>query len=132
MSKPIFEDMFTFHKERRNRKSLILFMLLQILIFVPVLAFLSLITPYLGHYLQISAGIFVLVCAGLILISQCAILTQRCRDLNWTGWLVLLLFIPVVSFIFLILLFCKRGTDGKNNYGQDPLKKPNQFKEFTS
>ena len=41
---------------------------------------------------------------------------QRSHDMNWTGWTVLLQFIPLVSLIWIF----KPGTPGSNEYGPPP------------
>src|SRR5262245_53361568 len=38
---------------------------------------------------------------------------QRCHDFNATGWLSLVMLIPLVNLIFIVI----PGTDGPNNYG---------------
>jgi uncharacterized membrane protein YhaH (DUF805 family) len=38
---------------------------------------------------------------------------QRCHDFNTTGWLSLLVLVPLVNLIFWFI----PGTDGENNYG---------------
>jgi uncharacterized membrane protein YhaH (DUF805 family) len=42
---------------------------------------------------------------------------RRIHDINWSGWLALLLFIPVVGIIFALIILLKKGTDGTNTYG---------------
>jgi uncharacterized membrane protein YhaH (DUF805 family) len=41
---------------------------------------------------------------------------QRAHDMNSSGWLAILLLIPLVNLIFWIV----PGTDGENNYGKRP------------
>lgn len=46
---------------------------------------------------------------------------QRCHDLDWSGWWVLLWFVPIANFIFwLLLLLFIPGTPGVNRYGAPP------------
>ena len=47
---------------------------------------------------------------------------RRCHDLNLSGWWLLIGFIPYLGILWSLYLMCKRGTVGKNNYGQDLLK----------
>jgi uncharacterized membrane protein YhaH (DUF805 family) len=44
---------------------------------------------------------------------------RRLHDTDRSGWLMLLLFIPLVGFIILIVFWCQRGTDGPNRFGSD-------------
>ena len=43
--------------------------------------------------------------------------TRRLHDINKSGWLMLLLIIPLVNLIFMIYLLLARGTDGANRFG---------------
>lgn len=54
--------------------------------------------------------------AGSIMLS-----IRRLHDLNRTGWLALLMIIPVVNVLLSIYLVIFRGTVGYNDYGADPL-----------
>lgn len=42
---------------------------------------------------------------------------RRLHDMNWSGWLVFVLFIPFVGTIFGLIMLFKKGTDGHNTYG---------------
>ncbi len=46
---------------------------------------------------------------------------KRAHDLDKTGWIVLVSFIPFVNIIFGLYLLFAKGTDGPNKYGDDPL-----------
>jgi len=46
---------------------------------------------------------------------------KRWHDLDHSGWLTLLGFIPYLGIFVLIPLGFFRGTDGPNSYGEDPL-----------
>jgi uncharacterized membrane protein YhaH (DUF805 family) len=48
---------------------------------------------------------------------------KRCHDRNHSGWYLLLMLIPIVSFAIGIDLAFFRGTVGDNPYGPDPLQK---------
>lgn len=45
------------------------------------------------------------------------LIVRRLHDLNKSGWMGLLLFIPVVQFFFMIYLLLASGTAGPNEYG---------------
>ncbi len=42
---------------------------------------------------------------------------RRLHDCNRSGWLSLLMLIPVINIIFMLYVFLARGTEGNNNYG---------------
>lgn len=46
---------------------------------------------------------------------------RRLNDLNRTGWLMLLLIVPVVNLLFILYLICFSGSEGSNNYGPAPV-----------
>lgn len=46
---------------------------------------------------------------------------KRWHDMDRTGWLCLLLLIPLLNLVVLAVLFAQKGTDGQNPYGEpDP------------
>jgi len=48
---------------------------------------------------------------------------KRLHDLDKSGWYSLLLLIPFVNFVFGLYILFKKGADGRNQYGDDPLLK---------
>lgn len=42
---------------------------------------------------------------------------RRLHDRNQSGWLSLLVIVPLINLIFMIYLFCAKGTEATNNYG---------------
>jgi uncharacterized membrane protein YhaH (DUF805 family) len=58
-----------------------------------------------------EAGMWLAMLAGLVVGFMLTI--QRCHDFNTTGWLSILMLIPLVNLIFWFI----PGTDGPNNYG---------------
>ena len=46
---------------------------------------------------------------------------RRWHDLGKSGWFTLLLLIPLVNLIVAIYLWVKKGDEGPNQYGDDPL-----------
>ena len=49
------------------------------------------------------------------------LMIRRLHDLDKNGWFAILAIVPVIGAIFSIYLFCAKGTDGRNRYGEDPL-----------
>lgn len=45
---------------------------------------------------------------------------KRLHDLNKSGWMILIMFIPVANFIFALYMLFADGTVGPNEYGNDP------------
>src|SRR5258705_7319384 len=68
----------------------------------------------LGALLSIVLGNAGMVVAWIAIMVVGFMLTiQRCHDFNTTGWLSLLLLVPLANLIFWFI----PGTDGPNNYG---------------
>lgn len=70
---------------------------------IPILAILSLIFA-LGTFIpSITVGV------------------RRLHDINKSGWWLLLAFIPAIGVIILIIFFILAGSEGPNDFGDDPL-----------
>jgi uncharacterized membrane protein YhaH (DUF805 family) len=68
----------------------------------------------LGVLLSLAIGAAGQIIAGIaILVIVFMLTTQRCHDFNTTGWLSLLVLVPLVNLIFWFI----PGTDGDNDYG---------------
>ncbi len=52
-----------------------------------------------------------------------AVSTQRMHDIGRSGLSLLLLLIPVLGPLWVLLLVFRRGGEGKNRYGEDPLSR---------
>tara|TARA_B100000780_G_C21029033_1_gene412551 strand:+ start:119 stop:973 length:855 start_codon:yes stop_codon:yes gene_type:complete len=55
---------------------------------------------------------------GLLTLS---VSVRRLHDRDMSGWAILLFLIPLVN-IYILVQLCSRGTSGKNQYGEYPLK----------
>ncbi len=62
--------------------------------------------------------------AALVIIASMALSlslsVRRAHDIGWSGWMVLLLFIPLVNFVVGLILIFKKGGTGANPYGAEP------------
>jgi uncharacterized membrane protein YhaH (DUF805 family) len=78
--------------------------------FYTLLGFVSglLVTAFgaVGAALMVVASIAVIVIGFMLTI-------QRCHDFNMSGWLSLLMLVPVANLVFLLI----PGTDGPNRFG---------------
>lgn len=63
----------------------------------------------LGLYLPIFLLFFVLA-------------KRRLNDVDMSGWLSLLIFVPFINFIFAMLLVVWPGTEGENRFGPPPAE----------
>lgn len=65
----------------------------------------------------LAFGIYASIIAYTFILAR-----RRLNDLNRTGWLSLLIIIPVVNLLFVLYLWFARGNEGENAYGL-PSKK---------
>lgn len=133
MSKPVFEEIFTF-SGRRNRFSYNLFSLAGIgIFFFLVFTFIALLLDdssalaggRQGLDLLLSPDVLPLVILGFVPYfgAFSAVTAQRCRDIGLTGWATLLVWIPYLGMAFTVALMLIPGTRGANRYGPDPLSR---------
>ncbi|MBR3655211.1 MAG: DUF805 domain-containing protein [Elusimicrobia bacterium] len=65
----------------------------------------------------ISAGFLSMILSILIFFPFLGLIVRRFHDIDFSGWWVLLAFIPILGFIALIVFGCIPGTEGENKYG---------------
>jgi uncharacterized membrane protein YhaH (DUF805 family) len=80
---------------------------------------------HLFVFLAVCASFFTiffvwLVCLALFLPSL-AVNVRRLHDIDKSGWLILIGFVPIAGAIVLLIWHCQRGTLGGNRFGPDPL-----------
>ena len=92
--------------------------------------------PYLYYRLALLPVIFLAMTFQdfswlLLIVAGCSVFLAigRLHDLDINaGWGVLML-VPVISLFFGIYLLFTKGTDGPNQYGEDPLKERGALNE---
>ncbi|WP_428060157.1 DUF805 domain-containing protein [Candidatus Avelusimicrobium stercoris] len=70
-----------------------------------------------GSYGVILVGISLLLIPNYV---------KRLHDIGWSGWLIVLSFIPLAGMILFLLMLILGGTDGPNEYGPDP-REPKKY-----
>jgi uncharacterized membrane protein YhaH (DUF805 family) len=55
------------------------------------------------------------------LLPNLAVGARRLHDTNRSGFWLFIGLVPLIGWIWLIVLWCFKGTSGKNQYGEDPL-----------
>ncbi len=69
-------------------------------------------------------GVFIVLFIPFFVILL-SFVVRRLHDFDWSGWSVLLFLIPVVNFIFMLVLLFMPGTAGNNRFGsRNPPNKP--------
>ena len=56
-----------------------------------------------------------------VLVPSIAVGVRRLHDIDRSGWWLLIMLIPLIGLIVLLIWFVKKGTDGPNRFGDDPL-----------
>lgn len=54
-------------------------------------------------------------------IPALAVQVRRLHDTGKSGWLILINIIPYIGGLILLVMFCLRGDEGENEYGDNPL-----------
>ena len=68
-----------------------------------------------------AIGTFALLALDVVLIVfGVGLAVRRLHDLDKTGWLALLMIVPLVNFFFFLYLLFAAGTIGENSYGKQP------------
>ncbi len=71
-------------------------------------------------------SVFLSIYALFKLIPELALSVRRLHDIDKSGYHLLYGLIPVVGSIYLIVLFCRDGTPGMNQYGTSTIASPPQ------
>ena len=90
---------------RARRQEFWMFILFNFLI--------SIVLSFVNEYLS---GIYSLA----VLIPSLAVGARRLHDIGKSGWMQLVMLIPLVGVIWLIILWATDGTAGENEYGVNP------------
>ena len=114
------KDMFFSYRGRLNRKPFILRgLLLSVLssVMSTVMTEMTEASSTVMHLLALLPLLLMVVLS----VGTFMLIIRRWHDLGKSGWLSLLMLIPLLNFLVLIFLWVKKGTDGPNAYGDDPL-----------
>ena len=60
------------------------------------------------------------------IIAGIALICRRLHDIDRSGWWYLIAFTGIGAFVVLYW-FCKKGTDGKNRFGDNPLEEVSAY-----
>lgn len=115
------KNMFFSKQGRLNRKPYILLNILLLIIYL------------IGWYIMLASvgsrndNVFLTLIGFVIVIptlfSGIMLSIKRCHDLGKPGSFLLFIYVPIVGCIYIpIVLLFKKGTDGINRFGEDPLQ----------
>jgi uncharacterized membrane protein YhaH (DUF805 family) len=67
-------------------------------------------------YFTIASYIYSL----LVLIPSLAVIARRLHDIGKSGFYFFLLFLPIIGWIWLLVLLCMESESGANKWGENP------------
>lgn len=70
--------------------------------------------------LSVSAIAMLVVMIPAFLYAYVILPKRRLNDMGKSGWLALLVFVPIINFIYMLFLYLKSGDIGTNKYGAPP------------
>ena len=117
----VFKELFFTSEGRLNRKSYIYRSIFLSVVLCVVQGILSFAADTFGALdLLFSIAAFVL---GIFQLAANIMMgVRRLHDLDKCGWWMLLLIVPLVNLFFCLYLLFFKGTEGPNEYGDDPLQ----------
>ena len=103
---------------RARRKELGFFFLCSIVLYM----ILMLIEQSLGLTLgePFRVGMLSAVLSIVLFVPTLALYFRRLHDMDMSAWWLLMLVIPLLGFLFLLVLFFRDGTGGANRFGPSP------------
>jgi uncharacterized membrane protein YhaH (DUF805 family) len=91
-------------------------------VFIVVIA-LTIIDGFMGTLdVKSGHGLLSSIFSLAILIPQLAVQVRRLHDVDKSGWWLLIYLIPIIGVIWMLVLYCIKGTEGENRFGPDPLQ----------
>jgi uncharacterized membrane protein YhaH (DUF805 family) len=69
-----------------------------------------------------GSGILSSLYGLFVLIPGIAVSIRRLHDVGKSGWMQLVMFIPLIGWIWFLILMAKEGDLGRNEYGESPRK----------
>ncbi|QYJ69193.1 DUF805 domain-containing protein [Flavobacterium litorale] len=120
----VVRDNYANFKGRARRSEYWYFVLFNIIVGIV----LGIIDTYLLNMEDFSplANIYNLV----ILIPSIAVSVRRLHDVGKSGWYYLLILLPIIGWIWLLVLFVTDGDNGPNEYGEDPKADYSEFNDI--
>jgi uncharacterized membrane protein YhaH (DUF805 family) len=127
--KVVFENYANF-SGRARRSEYWYFVLANIILFLAVVFFISIISEFVS-YDSYGAFAIVFICYILaILIPMFALICRRLHDINKSGWYYLVRLIPIIGPIWFLIMMCTEGDKGRNDYGNDPKFNYDELEEI--
>lgn len=79
---------------------------------------------------EIPYGYLYLLYALVTFLPGLAVSVRRLHDVDKSGWFLFISLIPIIGGIWLLVLYVTEGTQGRNQYGDDPKGNYNEINEI--
>lgn len=112
-------------KGRINRRNFLIGNIISWFLIFSLIFSLFASVPHNQNDISNFAVLTFLILDVLFLTFLSSLIIRRYHDLGWSGWNLLLLFIPIMNLYLLLCLFLKIGQDKNNKYGDTPGLKVN-------
>ncbi len=124
--KAMFKDFANF--KGRSRRSEFWYFYLTYLI---TLAIAMVLDSVLGLAISpLPYGIFYLLVALASLIPTLSVSVRRLHDVGKSGWFYFIILIPIIGFVWLLVLYCTDGEIQDNNWGKNPKSEKDEIEEI--
>jgi uncharacterized membrane protein YhaH (DUF805 family) len=121
----VVRDNYANFEGRARRKEYWMFALFSSLISIA----LTVLDNILGFASDGETGILSGIYSLAVFIPGIAVAVRRLHDVGKSGWMLLLVLLPIIGWIWLFVLYVTEGQVGDNEYGPDP-KGSSEFKEL--
>jgi len=102
---------------RARRKEYWMFVLFNIIFLVVAM----ILDNVLGTAIEgVGYGLFYILYSLAVFIPGLAVSVRRLHDVGKSGWMILIVLIPLIGAIWLIVLTVKDSKPGENEYGPNP------------
>jgi uncharacterized membrane protein YhaH (DUF805 family) len=92
--------------------------------FTLVSTIISVVINVISNIFSDKQNIIGLVYSLAVFIPGLAVSVRRLHDIGKSGWMILINLIPLVGFIWFIVLACKDSNPGENKYGPNSKMQP--------
>lgn len=111
----VIKEHYLDFKGRARRQEYWMFVLISTIISLT----LTLIDNFAG-LMYASSGLLSSVYGLLVSIPSLAVTVRRLHDAGKSGWYYLLILLPIIGWIWIIVLLCKDSEHGANKWGENP------------
>jgi uncharacterized membrane protein YhaH (DUF805 family) len=106
---------------RARRKEYWMFALFNTIFFIVAM----ILDNVLGTAIEgVGYGLFYFLYTLAVLIPGLAVSVRRLHDIGKSGWMILIVLIPIIGWIWLLVLMVTDSNPGENQYGPNPKEIP--------